>query len=201
MVLNKKSEPKVKSLMPVSSNPMDCEYIKFKYFGKSLYLSVFLLLAIQCYGQQFTDYKVNANIVYRFTKYVEWPPNKQTGDFIIGIVGDSPIYDELKSLTLNKSVGNQNILIKQFSANASIYNCNMLFISEEESGSLKRIVLLTNDKPILLITENTGLAKKGSCINFALVADRLKLEINKNNVISRNLNIASELLKLATIVN
>ena len=76
----------------------------------------------------------------------------------------------------------------------------MLFISQEESRSLKRIALLTADQPVLLITEENGLAKKGSCINFIIVDDRLKLEINKNSVLSRNLNIASELLKLATVV-
>ncbi len=81
------------------------------------------------------------------------------------------------------------------------YNCSILFISQDESRSLKRIVFLTADTPVLLITEENGLAKKGSCINFIIVDDRLKLEINKNNILSRNLNIASELLKLATIVN
>jgi hypothetical protein len=160
-----------------------------------------LFFAARCSGQQVTDYKVHANIIYRFTKYIEWPENKQAGDFVIGIVGDSPLYEELKVLTLNKSVGNQTIIIKKFNNNAAFYNCSMLFISVDESRSLKRIALLTSEMPILLITEDAGLAKKGACINFIIVDDRLKLEINKNNILARNLNIASELLKLATIVN
>jgi len=158
-----------------------------------------LLAALHCSGQV-TDYKVHANIIYRFTKYVEWPGNKQAGDFVIGIVGDSPLYEELQALTSNKSVGNQKIVVKKLSAGATSYVCQILFISQEESRNLKRIALLTADQPVLLITEENGLAKKGSCINFIIVDDRLKLEINKNNVLSRNLNIASELLKLATVI-
>ena len=119
---------------------------------------------------------------------------------MIGVVGDSPVYEELRTLTASKSVGNQRIIIRKVSANAGVYNCSVLFISIEESRSLKRIALVTTGMPVLLITEDTGLAKKGSCINFIIVDDHLKLEINKNNILSRNLNIASELLKLATIV-
>jgi len=155
--------------------------------------------AINCSGQA-TDYKVHANIIYRFTKYIEWPGNKRAGDFVIGIVGDSPLYEELSGLTANKSVGDQRIVIKKLAAGGATYNCSILFISHDESRSLKRIVFLTADTPVLLITEENGLAKKGSCINFIIVDDRIKLEINKNNILSRNMNVASELLKLATII-
>jgi len=170
-------------------------------FFKQTCVSIGLLfLTTHCSAQQATDYKVHANIIYRFTKYVEWPENKHAGDFVIGIIGDSPLYEELGTLTTNKSVGHQKIMIKKLSAGAASYTCQILFIGQEESRNLKRVALLTADQPVLLITEENGLAKKGSCINFIIVDDRLKLEINKNNVLSRNLNIASELLKLATII-
>jgi len=170
-------------------------------FFKQACISIVLLLpATCCSAQQVADYKVHANIIYRFTKYIEWPENKLAGDFVIGIVGDSPLYEELGALTANKSVGNRRIVIKRLSASAAVYTCQILFIGQEESHSLKRIAQLTADQPVLLITEENGLAKKGACINFIIVDDRLKLEINKNNVLSRNLNIASELLKLATVV-
>ncbi|MDP9079643.1 MAG: YfiR family protein [Bacteroidota bacterium] len=168
----------------------------FKLFCLSL---VSLLAALQCSGQV-TDYKVHANIIYRFTKYLQWPENRPSGDFVIGIVGDSPLYEELGALTVNRFVGNLRIVVKKLSASAASYSCQILFISQDESRSLKRIALLTANQPMLLITEENGLAKKGSCINFIIVDDRLKLEINKNNVLSRNLNIASDLLKLATII-
>ena len=40
------------------------------------------------------------------------------------------------------------------------------------------------------------LAFKGSCVNFITVHERLKLEINKNNIERRGIGIASELLLL-----
>jgi hypothetical protein len=154
----------------------------------------------ETYAQHETDYKIQANIIYRFTKYIDWPVNKKNGDFIIGVIGESRLYDDLKSLSANKTVGSQRIVVVRMSSTAASYDCHMLFICEEESSNLKRIVSLTARAPILIISESDGLARKGSCINFITVDERLKLEINKNNVEQRNLGIASELLELGIII-
>jgi len=146
------------------------------------------------------DYEIQANIIYRFTKYIDWPENTKTGDFIIGVVGDSPLTDALKSFIVNKTAGNQKIFIKKFSPSAEAFPCHILFISEDESSSLKKIALKTAGSPVLIVTESDGLALKGACINFAIVADHLKLEINKNNIGQRDLSIASELLQLGKVV-
>jgi hypothetical protein len=151
-------------------------------------------------AQQPMDYAVQANIIYRFTKYIEWPESKRTGDFIIGIVGESPLTDQLQNFIANKTAGSRKIVIKKFSSSAEIFNCQILFISEDESDNLKKIAARTAGNPILLVSESDGLALKGACINFVIVSDHLKLEINKNNIEQRDLNIASELLQLGKLV-
>jgi hypothetical protein len=153
------------------------------------------------YCQSTVDYGIHANIVYRFTKYINWPPEARKGDFIIGIVGETPLYGELKKLTASKKVGNQQIVVKQLSPYDNTYECALLFISEKESRYLKRIVGITAKKPILIVSEDEGLAKKGSCINLMISGGRLKLEFNINNMEKRNLDAASELIGLGTIVN
>ena len=165
------------------------------------FLILFLLLDIyKTQAQQYDNYALHANIIYRITKYINWPEDKKSGDFVIGIVGDSPLYDEIKSFTANKTVGNQKIVIKTFSSSVSSYNCQILFITEDESRSLKKIAIVTAGTPTLLMSESYGLAHKGSCINFIFVDEHLKLEINKNNIEQRNLNVASEFLTLGIIV-
>lgn len=146
-------------------------------------------------------YAVHANIIYRFTKYINWPDDKKSGAFVIGVVGDSPIFDELNNFTSKRSPAGQPIVIKKFPASATSYNCHILFVSDDESRSVKRIAASTAGTPTLLVTESEGLSRKGACINFVLVDDHLKLEINKNNIERRSLDIASELLNLGIIVN
>jgi len=157
-------------------------------------------LAKNVQAQATADYDIQANIIYRFTKYIDWPGAKKTGDFIIGIVGESPLTDALKTFTAGKMAGNRKIIIKRLFPSADLFDCEILFISEEESSSLRKIVMRTAGISILIVTESDGLAQKGACINFAIVADRLKLEINKNNIEQRNLSIASELLQLGKVV-
>jgi len=151
-------------------------------------------------AQQEKDYSIHANIIYRFTKYIDWPSDKKKGDFVIGIVGDSPLYDVLKIFVASKMVGSQRIVIKKFSPSAQDFNCQILFICEEESSSLKKIALRTAGASILLVSEKDGLASKGSCVNFIIVSDHLKLEINKTNIEQRNLSVATELLNLGLVV-
>jgi YfiR/HmsC-like len=174
-------------------------------FFSSRYWRIYLVLLLvssswPLLAQQPQDYAVQANIIYHFTKYIDWPDNKKSGDFIIAVVGSSPLYDELKKDIAGKMVGDQKIRIQKFSASATSFDCHILFISEDESENMKRIASITKDAFTLLVSEEEGLAKKGSCINFIIVSDHLKLEINKNNIENRKLNIASELLQLGKIV-
>lgn len=145
-------------------------------------------------------YAVHANIIYHFTKYINWPDDRKTGEFVIGVVGDTPLYEELKLFISNKTAAGQPFVIKKFSATASSYNCHILFVGDDESGSVKRIAATTAGTPTLLVTEAEGLSRKGSCINFIIVDDHLKLEINKTNIEHRCLDIASELLSLGKLV-
>lgn len=169
---------------------------------RSIYLVSFLLLLTitGIRAGQSPDYAIQANIIYHFTKYIDWPESKKSGDFIIGIVGDTPVYDKLRSLLTNKTVGTQKIVIKKISAGSASLDCHILYIGEDESQSMKKIAERTAGAPTLLVSKERGLAEKGSCINFIVVSDHLKLEINKNNIEQRNLSIASELLKLGKVV-
>lgn len=163
-------------------------------------LTLVLASPVSSLHAQADNYSVQANIIYHFTKYIDWPPAQKTGDFIIGVTGDSPLYQELKKTMVNKTVGSQKIVVTKISASSSTFNCQILFISDDESPGIRKIASRTQDTGTLLVSESNGLAQKGSCINFSIVSDRLKLEINKNNIEQRNLSIASELLKLGKVV-
>lgn len=165
-----------------------------------LFLACVAFVNLSSYCQSDFDYAIHANIVYRFTKYIDWPEDKKNGDFVIGIVGDSPLYEELKRFIANKKVGAQKIVIKRFPPSLTSYNCHILFITEEKSSSLKKIAEHTRGTSTLLVSESDGLARRGSCINFIVIEDHLKLEINKTNIEQRDLSIATELLSLGIIV-
>lgn len=162
---------------------------------------IFLLVGSFCVqAQPDYNYAVHANIIYHFTKYIDWPRSRKSGDFIIGVTGNKLIYEELKKNISNKMVGDQRIVIKKFLPSANSFDCHILFIGDDESDKIKSIALKTAATSTLLVTESEGLAQKGACINFIILSDRLKLEINKNNIEQRNMRVASELLQLGILI-
>src|SRR3954469_13021151 len=81
-------------------------------------------------AQNAIDYSVHANIIYHFTKYVDWPAKKKSDDFIIGVIGETTLFDELKKITVNKKAGNQRIVVRRFSPSQATYDCHILFLCE-----------------------------------------------------------------------
>jgi hypothetical protein len=170
------------------------------YFISSFLLVLLLIPASLKLKAQQKNYSIQANIIYHFTKYIDWPPSSKNEEFVIGVMGDSPIFEELKDQIGHKLANGRKIIIKKYSSNSNLFNCHILFISEDESRNIRKIAKQTEQQSILLVSEEAGLAKKGSCINFIIVEEHLKLEINKKNIEQRNLEIATELLQLGTIV-
>jgi hypothetical protein len=175
-------------------------YSLFATGFRILFLFLFLHISSSLPAQKESGYVVHANIIYRFTKYIDWPVMSKQGDFIIGVVGDSPIYDALKNNIAGKMVGDQKIIIKKVSCAEPVLDCQIIFLSNDACKNIKKIVAKTANEPVLLVSETEGMAQKGSCINFVIIGDRLKLEINQNNIEQRELSIASELLQLGKIV-
>ena len=164
-------------------------------------VGIFILLIIpRLEAGQSSDDAVKANIIYHFTKYIDWPESKKSGDFVIGILGDPHLYDKLKIFLTGKTVGEQKIIIKKIDPSDRATDCHILYIGEAKSNSIRTIASTTAAASVLLVTEKEGLAAKGSCINFVVVADHLKLEINKDNIEKRGLSIASELVKLGKLI-
>lgn len=150
---------------------------------------------------QETDYKIHSLFVYNFIKYIEWPQNLTEGDFVIGIVGDSPINKELLNMAASKKAKNQTIIVKKITNISEVEKCHLVYVSSGKSNDIKEISLLTKNKPVLLISEREGMAKKGASINFVIMEDdTLKFEINKKVMEGQSLKIPATLLKLAIIV-
>ena len=67
----------------------------------------------------------------------------------------------LNSFITNKTAGGQKIVLKKrFSRSETSFNCHILFIGEDEGGSLKKIAALTRGAPTLIVSESAGLALK-----------------------------------------
>ena len=144
------------------------------------------------------EYNLKAAFVYNFTKYINWPPTVED-EFIIGIVGPSPIEGPLQEIARTKTVNDKKIVIKTFDKPEDITFCNILYIAKNSSISLYSI-LSKIGYGTLTISEEEGYAQQGTAFNFVLVKDKLRFESNIRALNSARLKASSQLLKLAIIV-
>ncbi len=145
-----------------------------------------------------TNAKIKAVFLYNFTKYIDWPDKYKEGNFVIGVLGTSPFYNDLSTLIHNKKVGSQEFEIKSFTTTTSVSGlCHILFIPAENSAQLPEVLKKMKGKSTLIVTEKLGLAKQGSAINFIIENNKQRFELNKNNIEKYNLKVSSTLEALA----
>src|SRR6478735_1224077 len=91
-----------------------------KYFISSighLYKAVFLLYFFICsYSghrqiDKASEYNLKAAFIYNFTKFIEWKTASADNEFIIGIIGASPINDPLVEVIKTETVDGKKIII------------------------------------------------------------------------------------------
>ncbi|MCX6311902.1 MAG: YfiR family protein [Bacteroidetes bacterium] len=145
-----------------------------------------------------TNARLKSVFIYNFTRYIDWPAEYKSGDFIINMYGsNTSMLSELNKMALTKTVGTQKIVIKNTTTLDGIGKCHILYVSPEVTTSLAEIIAKVKGKATLIVTEQPGLAKKGAAINFVVVDNRQKFELNQNNAAKNNLKVSSALLALA----
>jgi hypothetical protein len=146
--------------------------------------------------------KYESLFIYNFTKYIKWPDSYNPGKFVIGVLGNSNIFESLESManSKKKTGSGAEIEVVKYKSMGDIGVCNMLFVSDDVISSLPEIVEMTATNPILLITDTPGMASQGAVINFVEKDGKIKFELNEANATNRNLVVSGSLISLAIII-
>lgn len=141
------------------------------------------------------DYALKADFLYRFVDYVYWKNYSKDQTFKIAILEDSPIAASLQKTTKNKKID-----IKEYKNLKEIRSCHILFIPYNCSVPIETILSNFSGKPILIVTEQNGYGKKGAHMNFVMMENKLKFEVNIKAINKAGIGISSFLLQHAIIV-
>ena len=142
---------------------------------------------------------LKAVFIYNFTRYIEWDSSDSSDNFIIAVIGSSPVTASLNEIANSYAVNNKRIIVKVFGRPEDIGNCQVLFIPQKLPWSLSSI-LDRADKGVLTVSEQEGYASRGTTFNFVLVNNKLKFEANLKSIVAAGLKVSSQLLKLAIII-
>ena len=167
---------------------------------KKVFILVFSFLLLPFSVTLAQNEMFKALFMYNFTKNVEWPAEMRQGDFVIVVLGDSPVIGELEKVAATKKVGQQNIVVKKAANVGAIDKCHILYLPEGKSGDFGAVLSKVEGKSVLLVTDKSGLAQQGACINYVIVGGKLNFEINKSRFQKQGLQMANALANLGIVI-
>jgi hypothetical protein len=153
-----------------------------------------------------SEYDVKAAYLFKFTKFVEWPPmafaNAQA-PFVIGVVGRDSFGGGLDRMIEGNTTGNRRLEVRYPGPGdtAGLRSCQMIFVSISEERRLGAIFSAVQGRPVLVVGESAGFASAGGMVGFTLRESRMGIEVNSAAARQARLKISSQLLNIAKIVN
>ncbi len=170
------------------------------------YILFIILTFISLRGySQADEYTIKGVFIEKFTRFIDWPINskmyKTSSPVIISIIGDDQFGDKLSNIYKAIKIKNKNVIIKKISSISEIEGSDILFISKSKLNEIDDILAYTKDKPILTIGDTKDYGEKGVLINFYLIDNKIRFEINETDMSKTGLHTSYMLLNLAKIIN
>jgi len=164
---------------------------------KRLIFTLFILtfLVNISFGQSVE--KAQANFIYNFTKFFDWPQSEKSGDFVIGVLGSKKLASELETVTRGKKNVTQNIVVKSFNDISEVTKCHVIFVDAFKSKDLENIYNKTGVH-CLIISDSVKAIGSGAIIKFVVENERLIYEFSKSNALKHGLKFHSKVSEMAS---
>jgi hypothetical protein len=162
--------------------------------------AIIILAGNALQAQERPMHEVYSMMVFNFTKYVQWPDHTATGEFVIGVIGNTDVYNTLQTWYGGKPRGAKTYVIKKFKDASEVTDCQVVFIDKSRSGEFEDVNNKVKGKGTLIITDKNGLGVKGSSINFKTIDNKLKFELNQKAIETANLKVSGSLSSMAILI-
>ena len=162
----------------------------FRHFSILLVIVFSSVLAPKSFAQV---PKFQALYLLNFSRNLDW----NQIDVTIGVLGNSKTYGELESLVVKYP----NISLRKMALGESLSNCQMIFLPTSQNRNFDSVQQTIGSSPIVLVTEDSGLAEKGAEISFFMDGNKLKFSINKEALDASGVKVNDKLLSIAKLVN
>jgi hypothetical protein len=156
------------------------------------------LLSIESMAQ--SQEKIYSALILNFARGIQWPILRPTEDFVVGVLGYEPLAEELNTQVDKIKVGNKKIIVREYSTTDEVKECQILFIPAYKGRLLQPILEKIGGQPILVITNKTDSALKGSGINLVLVGGKLRYQINCRSIERRGMKISANVKGMGIVV-
>ncbi|MBI5364604.1 MAG: YfiR family protein [Planctomycetes bacterium] len=149
------------------------------------------------------EYALKAAFLYNFARYTKWPESAfkdAESPIVIGVFGADPFGSTLDKALDGKSAGKRKFVIQRFESIEKLTAVHVLFVPFGEEKQLEKLRTKYLDKPVMLVAETLAAAEQGAQVGFYFEKSKVRFAINSTAMKAAKLEVSSELLKLAKIV-
>lgn len=150
-----------------------------------------------------TDSQVKAAYLFNFLKFIDWPddlPKESQTPWVLGVVGDAPVGNDLRQLVSGKSIRGHELEVKTFLPSADLRGCNLLFIGASEKRRLPSILSSLRGSSVLTVADMDHFVESGGMIQFVIQDSRVRVAIDVGATSRAGLKVSSKLLSMALAV-
>jgi hypothetical protein len=178
-----------------TNEKMEKRNLRTMLFGIFLFFGHFFTVAGVTPPEPGTDYTLHTLYIFNFTRYVEWPAGAKS--IKIGVVDNESAEEYLNKMAKAKSGGGAEISVINTKNDSELGSCQIIFIPSGSTAVAAKLIESFSARPILIVTEDADLTKKGASVSFKVVANKLRFQINEEVVKNKGLKVSSSLLSLA----
>ena len=159
---------------------------------------MFLASAFAQAADPVTESSVKAAFLYKFSAYIDWPPERfrdPHSPFVIGVTGDEDVAAELDRLVPGRSVDGHPVVARRLGPGDSFAGVQIAFVGGEapDRGAIRA----AERAGALVVTESPAGLEAGSAINFVVSDDHVGFEVSLEAAQRSGHHISSRMLSVA----
>jgi hypothetical protein len=139
-----------------------------------------------------------AALNYNFAKYADWPDEETIDSIQLCFFNDS--YQHGFTALNGKNIFDKTVVVRQLASLDEASRCQLLFLDRAEQHLLKKLFKSLQHKPVLTVSDIQGFIEQGGMIEIIRVNERLRFKVNLTEMQAAQLNMSSQVLKLAVEV-
>lgn len=144
-----------------------------------------------------------AEFILNLFNKVEWPESTtDSSPFVISVVGNSPLVEQLSTLAADKKFDGHSVEVQSVGIGDDLTKSRIVFITSSELSDLAKVLRRVDGKKILTVSHNENFARYGVMINFVQEEGKSELtyELNRLSLKMAGLKADPELVKNARLI-
>lgn len=147
------------------------------------------------------EYGVKAAFLTKFGSYVEWPatafisPASSLHVCVLG--GDDPFVATLEKIAGTEHINGRSVVVRRLKTVERDTGCHILYIGGTEAQRGAQVIESLRGTNVLTVTDAGGSRQGAGIIDFVIVNNRVRFDIDDEAAAQNGLVISSKLMSLA----